>query len=565
MRSISRSRSGRHDGATTSTLRPVHPATSQPSPRRSAIALAGATSIAEDQLDALRTQDERPALRRAPDVDGAGRDAHRRPTGASARRRSLPHPEPSPDRRRARTAPTPPLRRCCRAARARDADRGRSTPTRARRALSSAPTSLAAPPMTPASACASERVGDHEILGVERALLAVERRELLARPCAPHDDPLLGELVEVERVQRLSGQQQHVVRRVDEVAERTQPACRSGAPARAPATVPNDDAFDHAREVPRTSVEILDRRPTSASTHRALLDDVAVRDAELLAVQTARPRARSRAPTSGRDGSDRSRTRARRRPRPSIARRRRRLGVFGRGRGSLRARRRRRARARSTTSPATRTCPGHLPRADRNVQRRDRAPTFATGTLSPAVEVLRAGEDRAPSPLPASTCAMHELVRLGDVRNLEHADRRRRPRPRRERSTLSTAEPVMRQALGELLTPTRRCRRARAATAAEPSSCTGSPRNCSRKRWSPSRNRRMSSIAEALHRDPLDAHAEGEAGVPLRVDADERRRRSGRPCRTRPRRAIRARSGCSPRRRRPGHVTCSSADGSVNG
>ncbi len=52
----------------------------------------------------------------------------------------------------------------------------------------SSSTSLLAPPMTPASATASVRVGDDQHLGDEGVLLAVQRRQRLARAGATDDD-----------------------------------------------------------------------------------------------------------------------------------------------------------------------------------------------------------------------------------------------------------------------------------------------------------------------------------------------------------------------------------------
>jgi len=66
-------------------------------------------------------------------------------------------------------------------------------------------------------------VGDHEIVGAEFAIDLVESDELLARFCAPHDQPAAGELVEVVRVHRSTGLPHHEVGDVDDVVDRTQP------------------------------------------------------------------------------------------------------------------------------------------------------------------------------------------------------------------------------------------------------------------------------------------------------------------------------------------------------
>ena len=63
-------------------------------------------------------------------------------------------------------------------------------------------------------------VADHGHVRVELALDAVEGRHLLPRLRAPHDDPVAAHLVEVEGVDRLAGQQHHVVRDVDDVRDR---------------------------------------------------------------------------------------------------------------------------------------------------------------------------------------------------------------------------------------------------------------------------------------------------------------------------------------------------------
>ena len=59
--------------------------------------------------------------------------------------------------------------------------------------------------------------------GVELALAAVERADLLARPRAADDDPALGERVEVERVERVAEREHDVVRHVDDVRDRPHP------------------------------------------------------------------------------------------------------------------------------------------------------------------------------------------------------------------------------------------------------------------------------------------------------------------------------------------------------
>ena len=61
---------------------------------------------------------------------------------------------------------------------------------------------------------------DHDHLLVEHALLAVERAHALARVRAAHHQPSARDAVEVERVQRLPGEQHRVVGDVDDVVDR---------------------------------------------------------------------------------------------------------------------------------------------------------------------------------------------------------------------------------------------------------------------------------------------------------------------------------------------------------
>ena len=64
------------------------------------------------------------------------------------------------------------------------------------------------------------RVGDHEVRRAERARLAVERGELLARARARARAPRRRAASQVERVQRLAELEQHQVRDVDDVVDR---------------------------------------------------------------------------------------------------------------------------------------------------------------------------------------------------------------------------------------------------------------------------------------------------------------------------------------------------------
>ena len=66
-------------------------------------------------------------------------------------------------------------------------------------------------------------VADEDRLGVEGALDAVEGRHLLALAGGAHGQRPAGNLVEVEGVQRLRGEQHHVVGDVDDVVDRPLP------------------------------------------------------------------------------------------------------------------------------------------------------------------------------------------------------------------------------------------------------------------------------------------------------------------------------------------------------
>ena len=61
---------------------------------------------------------------------------------------------------------------------------------------------------------------DHADVGVEPALHVVQRRHRLARAGAAHGEPAAGHQVGVEGVHGLPGQEHHVVRDVDDVADR---------------------------------------------------------------------------------------------------------------------------------------------------------------------------------------------------------------------------------------------------------------------------------------------------------------------------------------------------------
>ena len=81
-------------------------------------------------------------------------------------------------------------------------------------------TSDAAPPMTPATACGAPRVGDHQHVGLELPLHAVERRRWSRRRPRARIRSSPRERREVEGVHRLAELEQHVVGDVDDVADR---------------------------------------------------------------------------------------------------------------------------------------------------------------------------------------------------------------------------------------------------------------------------------------------------------------------------------------------------------
>ena len=136
----------------------------------------------------------------------------------------------------------------------------------------SAPTSVSAPPITPAMATARSpaTVGDEEVGGVERAVDVVQRRDPLARAGAADDDRRL-EGGQVERVQRLAEAEHDVVRHVDRQRDRAHP--RLGQAHRHPARRGRRDvdAAHDAGDVPVAAVATpdggvvaqLDREPVS--------------------------------------------------------------------------------------------------------------------------------------------------------------------------------------------------------------------------------------------------------------------------------------------------------------
>ena len=69
----------------------------------------------------------------------------------------------------------------------------------------------------------ARRVRDHAHLFRKRSLGAIERADFFARLRAPHHDAPLRQLIQIERVQRLSQLEQHVVRHIHDVVDRILP------------------------------------------------------------------------------------------------------------------------------------------------------------------------------------------------------------------------------------------------------------------------------------------------------------------------------------------------------
>ena len=83
-------------------------------------------------------------------------------------------------------------------------------------------------------------VGDHQHVGLERAVDAVQRPELLARLRAPDPQRPARELRVVERVRRLAHLEHHVVGDVDDRAD----AADAGRPRAVPASRPAEPPVD---------------------------------------------------------------------------------------------------------------------------------------------------------------------------------------------------------------------------------------------------------------------------------------------------------------------------------
>ena len=154
--------------------------------------------------------------------------------------------------------------------------------TSSRTRVVSSPTSDRAPPMTPASdvgpSASSMTISPSSSVRVWPSSVSI------VSPCArgAHGEPLPGDPVEVERVQRLAGQEHHVVRDVDDVRDR---ALAGGGQARLEPRRRRADlhVLEHARGEARAQVGDLDghrrlapprrtsrgRRPTAAAASGA--------------------------------------------------------------------------------------------------------------------------------------------------------------------------------------------------------------------------------------------------------------------------------------------------------
>ena len=142
-------------------------------------------------------------------------------------------------------------------------------------------------------------VGDDEVGRVELAQVAVEARELLARPRAPDDDPAARERVEVEGVQRVPEREHDVVRHVDDVRDRAHPG--SGEARLHPRRrLADPHVPEEAAHVARAALEVLDGDVRRLVAGR--LGVVARHRPQLAPEERRRPHARSRRPRGSRAG-----------------------------------------------------------------------------------------------------------------------------------------------------------------------------------------------------------------------------------------------------------------------
>ena len=99
---------------------------------------------------------------------------------------------------------------------------------------------------------------DHERLRIEHATLVVERRQRLARACAPRDQGVPGEAFAIVRVQRLAEVVRDVVRDIDDVGDR--PDAHTVQPCLQPeGRRRNRDTGQDAGREARAQVRVVDR------------------------------------------------------------------------------------------------------------------------------------------------------------------------------------------------------------------------------------------------------------------------------------------------------------------
>ena len=118
-------------------------------------------------------------------------------------------------------------------------------------------------------------VGDHEVVGDERALDAVERRQPLAGPGAADDDLRAVERREVEGVERVSEREHHVVRDVDDVRDRPLPR-QEEARAQPLRRGRDRDVLEEPADVARAALEVVDpnRHVSLRAVSRGLSPDM---------------------------------------------------------------------------------------------------------------------------------------------------------------------------------------------------------------------------------------------------------------------------------------------------
>ena len=156
--------------------------------------------------------------RRRIDVERARAAAGRRRAARSAPRSGSPRAPPSARPCRARSGATP---RCAARAGARcgGCRAGSNIALSSRTRVVASPTSLVCAAHHAGQGDRLLGIGDHQVVGAELALLAVERGQRLALARAAHHDAAAGELLQIESVQRVAQLEQGQVGGVDDVAD----------------------------------------------------------------------------------------------------------------------------------------------------------------------------------------------------------------------------------------------------------------------------------------------------------------------------------------------------------